>query len=121
MKEEAIANLIDKIDDTTKTTAQIRHFGGYYTVGDVAFVALQEIIIEIPTFKLLGVPFDEKGCGYCAYWQHLSEFSNRQKFKTALQDWYLSNQVNFVWINHKWEGYECFYRNPNDGYYVLNK
>jgi hypothetical protein len=121
LKDEAIPILLDKIDDTTTTSALVRHFGGYYTVGDLAYVALQEIVHSIPTFELLGVPFDTNGCGYCAYWQHLSDFSNRQKFKIALKNWFDKNQQNLVWTEYKWKGEECFYRNPNNGYYDPRK
>jgi hypothetical protein len=121
MKDKAIPFLLDKIDDTTTTNAIVRHFGGYYTVGDLAYVTLQEIIHNIPTFELLGVPFDTNGCGYCAYWQHLSDFTNRQKFKIALKNWYDQNQLNLLWTEYKWKGEECFYRNPNNGYYDFRK
>jgi hypothetical protein len=122
LKETAIQPLIDKIDDSTTTSAMVHHFGGYYTVGDVAFYALSHIIKDIPTFELLGVKFDENGCGYCSYWNHLREDQkNRQKFRVKLQRWYAENKPYLVWSWHLWKAEECFYENPNKGYYEVKK
>lgn len=93
--------IIDKLEDTTSTTANVVLFGGNYTVADIAHTALNQIIHNIPTFDLLGVPFDKDGCGYCSYWQHLNKsFSNRQKFKEAVKNWYIKNKDNLVWVEN---------------------
>src|ERR1044072_3484753 len=52
-KEAIIPFLIEKLSDTTQTDAIVPNFGGQYTVADIAYVALQEIIKGIPTFQLL--------------------------------------------------------------------
>ncbi len=91
--------LMDKLDDTTLTAAEAPLSGYHYTVADIAFNALREIIHDIPTFELLGVPFDKEGCGYCSYWRHLNEnFANRQKFKAAVIKWYHKNKDNLTWV-----------------------
>ncbi len=113
--------LIDKLDDTTSTTANVILFGGIYTVADIAYSALNEIIHDIPTFELLGVPFDQEGCGYCSYWQHLNkDFSNRQKFKEAVKNWYHKNKDNLVWVeSNKFSTCDCSGKHPNGGHYEL--
>lgn len=45
--------LIDKLDDTTSTIANVVLFGGNYTVADIAYSTLSEITHNIPTFDLL--------------------------------------------------------------------
>lgn len=120
-KDAAIQPLIDCIDDSTTTKAIVHHFGGYYTVGDIAYYALQHIIADIPTFELLGVKFDEKGCGYCAYWYHLSDYKNRQKFRMKLQRWYAENKAYLVWSWYLNPVGECFYNHPNKGYYEVKR
>jgi hypothetical protein len=113
--------LIDKLDDTTLTTANVVLFGGNYTVADIAYSILSEIIHNIPTFDLLGVPFDQEGCGYCSYWQHLNkDFSIRQKFKESVKNWYLENKDNLVWIeSNNFATCDCNGKHPNGGHYEL--
>ena len=91
--------LIDKLDDTTLTSANVAMFPYNYTVADVAFELLKERIHNIPTFKLLRIPFDKGSCGDCSYWQHLNEnFANRQKFKIAVRKWYHKNKKKLTWV-----------------------
>jgi len=113
--------LIDYLDDTTSTSAPVLFFGYNYMVADIAFAALTEIIHEIPTFELLGVPFDENGCGYCSYWQHLNEnFTNRQKFKVAVREWYHKNKDNLIWVeSNSFATCDCSGKHPNGGHYKL--
>lgn len=113
--------LIDKLDDTTATTANVVLFGGYYTVADIAYCTLNEIIHNIPTFDLLGVQFDKEGCGYCSYWKHLNKsISNRQKFKEAVKNWYHKNKDNLVWVeNNNFSTCDCSGKHPNSGHYEL--
>jgi len=88
-REKAIPLLLEKLNDTTMTVAYVPNFGYKYSVADIAYVALKEIIHGIPTFELLGIEFDQKGCGYCSYWQHLNKnYQNRTNFKIAVQKWY---------------------------------
>ncbi len=74
----------------------VKYFGGVYTVADVAYVALQEIIADIPTFDLLGVPYSEM-YGYNVYWWHVRESRrNRRNFRRAVRGWYEENRDNLV-------------------------
>ena len=113
--------LIDKLDDTTSTTANVVLFGGNYTVADIAYSVLSEIIHDIPTFDILGVPFDKDGCGYCSYWQHLNkDFANRQKFKEAVKNWFHKNKDNLVWVeSNNFATCDCNGNHPNGGHYEL--
>ena len=121
LKDKVIQLLIDKLEDTTITEAYVPNFGGYYTTADIAFVALEEIIHDIPTFELLGVKYDEKGCGYCVYWQHLrKKIKNRKKFKKEVQKWYDANKDNLVWeISNSFSSCDCGGLHPNGGHYIL--
>lgn len=91
--------LINKLTDTRALKeVYVPNFGGEYTVADVAYTALCEIIPDIPTFELLPVEFDEKGCGYCAYWSHLrAKKQNRKRFKKAVREWYNSHEDYLEW------------------------
>lgn len=122
LREKAIQPLIDRMTDTTRTDAHVMLFGGYYTVADIAYVALTEIIHGIPTFDLLGVKFSEE-CGYCAYWFYVNDgIKNRRKFQKAVQKWYDKNKNMLVWIeNNDFETCDCFGKHPAGGHFELQK
>jgi hypothetical protein len=121
LHSNVIELLIDQLDDSTTSVAIVPLFGEYYRVADIAYDALTEIIHNIPTFELLGVPFNEEGCGYCAYWQHLnSDFANRQKFKEAVRNWYYANKEKLVWVeSNSFASCDCSGKHPNSGHYAL--
>lgn len=121
LRESGVELLIDKLDDTTSTHANVVLFGANYTVADIAFSALREIIHNIPTYELLGVPFDNDGCGDCSYWQHLNyNLSNRQKFKEAVWNWYHKNKEKLIWVeSNNFATCECKEQHPNGGHFEL--
>jgi hypothetical protein len=120
-KEAAIPFLIRKLSDTTTTKAPVTYFGGNWTVADVAYNALEEIVNGIPTFELMKRKFDKKGCGYCVYWNHLrGSYNNRIKFQLAVKKWFKKNQHNFVWVSSdKYLTCECAGKHPNGGHFEL--
>lgn len=120
-KEKSIPFLLEKLNDTTITKAVVPYFGYNYSVADIAYTALREIIHNIPTFELLGVKFEQEGCGYCVYWRHLNEkYQNRLKFQIAVQNWYDSNKNNLIWVeSSSFSSCDCGDRHPNNGHYEL--
>jgi len=123
LKEKALPFLIEKIADTAITKTAVPNFGGEYTVGDIAYQALEEIIDGIPTFELLGVEFDKTGCGYCSYWQHLRKKKvNRKVFSKAVSDWFKKNKSKLIWvISNKVLTCDCSSNHPNGGHYEVAK
>jgi hypothetical protein len=92
--------LIDRISDTTQTNAPVPYFGGNYTIGDVCVTAIETLIRELPTVKLITNNeqlIDEKGYG--VYWEYVrSSVSNRNEFKNRLRSWYKKNKDELVWV-----------------------
>ncbi len=122
-KLEIVPLLIEKVNDTTKVNVYVPNFGGKYTVGDAAYVAISEIIKGIPTFDLLDVEFDREGCGYCSYYFHLrSSVAHRNKFQKALSKWYGKNNKKLIWIedNRILTG-DCSGEHPNKGHYIVQE
>jgi|GEM_PF-1293565 len=117
----AIPLLIEKLDDTTKTELIAPLFGFAYTVGDVAYVALNEIVINIPTFELLGVEFDQNGCGYCSYWKHLNKsYENRKAFKKNVKSWFEENNDKMGWFrSDRILTGDCSGKHPNGGHFKV--
>jgi len=123
-KQEIIPLLLDKLDDTTQTEASVPYIGGQYTVADIVYTALQEIINDIPTFELLKIKFDTNGCGYCSYWNYLrKDIKNRKKFKVAVTNWYNKNKTNLVWVtsNQFLTFDRSGFNHPNGGHLELKK
>lgn len=123
LKDKAIPYLIAKLNDSTEVEASVPNTGGQYAVGDVAYVALEEIIKGIPTYELLAVKFDEHGCGECAYYNHLRKsIHNREKFKKAVSKWFDKNKLNLVWIvSNEFSTCDCSGKHPNGGHYEIKK
>lgn len=123
-KQEVIPFLLKKLDDTTLTQATVPFFGGNYTVADIAYVALEEIIKGKPIFELLTTKFDSEGCGYCAYWNYLrNDINNRKKFKHAVTTWYETNKNKLVWVKSD-QFLTCEIvgaKHPNGGHFELQK
>lgn len=117
-KKSIVPFLIDKLDDTTQTLVPVPNVGGYYTVADIAYTALQEIIADIPTFELLGVKFDQEGCGYCAYWNYLREdISHRRHFQREVRKW--EQRLGGRWIEStEVLTCDCSFPHPNGGHYI---
>ena len=93
-------------------------FSGEYTVADVAYSAIREIIIDIPTFKLLGIRFN-KVCGYCSYWEYVRESEkNREKFQKAVRKWYEKNKDNLKWVDEPFAVTDIC-TSPAGGHYYL--
>ena len=122
-KQAIIPLLIDKLSDVTTARAVVPNFGGQWTVGDIAYSALQEIIQGIPTFELLGVKFDQAGCGYCSYWNHLRKSrQNRIRFQSAVRSWYNKNKQNLIWVvSNDFTTCDCQGLHPNGGHFALKK
>ena len=122
-KQEIIPFLLDKLADTTQVNVFVPNFGGYYAVADLAYYALNEIIKGIPTFELLGIKFDEEGCGYCSYWNHLrKDIKNRKEFQASVRNWYSTNKLNLVWVtSNEFLTCDCRGRHPNRGHFELKK
>lgn len=122
-KQAIIPLLINKLSDSTTTSAVVPNFGGQWTVGDIAYSALHEIIKDIPTFELLGVKFDQAGCGYCSYWVHLRKSRlNRIRFQAAVRSWYNKNKQNLIWVvSNDFTTCDCQRLHPNGGHFALKK
>ena len=102
VKLEIVPYLIEKLTDTTITKAIAPNFGGYYTVADIAYEAITEIIHEMPTLEFAEDPSNpEPREGYWGYWNYTRRsIENRGKFKDRVKNWYLSNNDELEWIEY---------------------
>jgi hypothetical protein len=121
-KKVIVPLLLNKLTDTTKTNTIIPKIGGKYTVADIAYAAIREIISEIPTFdQLLGLEVDTDG-GRSHYWEHTKYFMHRESFQTELVKWYNKNENDLVWISSNvFLTCDCEGKHPSGGHYELKK
>jgi hypothetical protein len=120
-KQDAIQILIDKLSDTTLTKATYKCTNTFLRVGDLAYLALDQIL-PLPFFSVTGMQCDviENGCqvGVFTYIE-----TNRKKFNAQVQKYYDIKKNTMEWIqfdsNHL---IPCRTMNNVKGYYkVSNK
>src|ERR1051326_3531609 len=115
----AVPYLLDKISDTTVTNATYKCKNGFLRVGDLAYLALDNII-PLPFMAVTGMQCDviESGCppGVFEYIE-----GNREKFKKQIADWDNRKQKKFRWVKYKnSEITDCYRMNRITGRYELD-
>lgn len=89
--------LIEKLNDTTMTVATVPNFGGNYTVADIVYQAMSEIIKDIPTLEFV-IKSDNPAGGYWYYWDYVrGGYANRLTFQTKVKVWFEQNKLNLDW------------------------
>ncbi len=121
--EKLIPYLINRLDDTLKSKAYVPNFGGDNLIGDISLIVLQVLIWDIPVLDFAEDKENpELRDGFWGYWNYTRpDFNNRQKFKIRVNDWYLKNQDNLVWIkSDKVKICDCdILINPAKGHFEL--
>lgn len=128
-KLEIMPYLIERITDTTKTKANVVHFGGFYTTGDICVAAIEEIIKDFKTIELIeSDPGILKEKAYGIYWEYVrSDFKNRVEFQRRVKLWYAKNKKHLVWqqddqlyaVSDDENG--IMKKRPAGGYYIVKK
>ena len=90
----AIPILIDKLNDTTKTNVSFSCKNAALNVGEVAYLALNEIA-ELPIFVITQKQFDVVENGCWNFYKYLFDNKNKPHFQELVRNWYSINQSNF--------------------------
>lgn len=99
-KLSIVPYLIEKLNDTTTTKATVPNFGGNFTVADIAYKAISEIIRDIPTMSFV-VKSDSSAGGYWYYWDYVREsYVNRLTFQTKVKEWFEVNKSMLEWVEN---------------------
>ncbi|MCB0736552.1 MAG: hypothetical protein KDC92_03495 [Bacteroidetes bacterium] len=97
-KLEVVPELINCLNDTTITQANVPNFGGYYTVADISYYIISEIIKDIPTDQFVDTVNSGAG-GYWMYWNFVrTSYDNRLSFQKDVEKWYDINKSKLVWV-----------------------
>lgn len=123
-----IPDLIDCIISTDSTQIPIPNWGGYYTIGDIAFAIICDIIHGLPLqdFYSKGIISKENET-YLTYHSFVcSSEGNRQILRHQLKKWFRKHRSELIWVkdDSEWKPPKnCKYiinRNPAGGYYMKN-
>jgi hypothetical protein len=116
---QAVPQLIGMVDDVSPSQAKLPS-GVYYRTGDVALIALKEIIHNIPIEELSGFKPGDFAAPYYFYEQGLKDKAKRTALKEALLKWYRENQKNIVFkVGQTYGNCECFGKHPVGGAYYF--
>jgi hypothetical protein len=117
----ALIELLDNSDET----GVMAPFGQDYSIADLAYNIITDIIYDIPTLKLIE---DAGGClkdeSYYVYWNFLKgNDKNRKWFKETVKEWYAKNKDKLIWHKTDMNRYNDFieiqsFKNPAGGYYL---
>lgn len=113
-----VPSLIDCISSSDSTQIMIPNRGGHYTVGDIAFAIICDIIHGLPIqdFFLNGV-VDERNIGPITYNSFISSSEcNRRMLQRQLRRWYRKNRHRLIWITDDSE-----WRIADDCWLISNK
>lgn len=97
-RDTIIPYLFDKLTDTTPTQVIVVYFG-HYTVADVSYEIMKQMINGLPDVEIMGVMKDN-GLGEQNKWNYLRKsIRNRNKFKRALHHWYQRHKSMLNWVS----------------------
>ncbi|MFP9099978.1 hypothetical protein ACLI09_13090 [Flavobacterium sp. RHBU_24] len=119
---QAVPQLISMVDDMTVSQAKLPSRDGYYRTGDVALIALKEIIHNIPLETLSGLKMADFAAPYYFYEQGLKDKATRTALKEALLKWYSENQKAIIFKKGQSYGNcDCFGKHPVGGAYYFEE
>jgi hypothetical protein len=122
-KLEIVPYLIRKLDDKTPSgaTEKMEDTVYTYTVADIAYFAMDEIIYGMPIDYFLGKPWWEKP-EYWPYWKVVNSPGARKIFRKRAHQWFDENKDRLVFRScENWQACEIYGKHPNGGYYVLKE
>jgi len=119
---QAVPQLIGMVDDMKPSQAKLPSQDGYYRTGDVALMALKEIIHNIPIETLSGLKTADFAAPYYFYEQGLKDKATRTALKEALLKWYAENQKAVIFKKGQSYGNcDCFGKHPVGGAYYFEE
>lgn len=114
-KRLAIDGLINQLDNTRPSGANMVLKPYYYAAGDIAYVALREIIHDLPSIAtFLNIPNED-----VIEYLH-ADITHRKQLKKAVQQWYRQHKADLVWVKSDviLAG-DCSGKHPNGGHFKL--
>jgi hypothetical protein len=122
LKLKAVPHLIALIENEEPTQAKLPNGKGYYKTGDVAVMALREIIHELPVEEFVGRKMTDFDNSAKFYQKALKDSKKRTALKEAIQKWFNENEGKLIYEKGNTYGNcECIGKHPIGGYSVVKK
>jgi hypothetical protein len=109
-----VPELIDLLDRAAYTDHRVPLTGGNYAIGDIAMMAISDIVRDVPWLTFITGPDDPEitEIGFGVYWEYVrASRANRQALKKRTQAWYDQNRSRLIWHSNP--------DIPSGGIYVL--
>ena len=91
----AVPDLLLLVEDTSPTGISASHYGGEYRIGDIAFLALQDIVHGLPH---LATPEGPRSFGeYLTLVR--SNPDNRRVLRSRMEEWFFSVRTDLRWVS----------------------
>lgn len=117
---QEVPYLLNIIDNEDETQAKLPGGKGYYRLGDVALMALQEIIHGFPVEEFSGLKKSDYAETWKFYHKGLKDKKKRTKLKEALALWFAQNQNNLEYIkSDDFGNCTCVGKHPVGGFYQV--
>lgn len=117
---QEVPYLLNIIDSEEDTQAKLPDGKGNYRVGDVALMALQEIIHGFPVEEFSEVKKSDYKEVWKFYHKGLKDKKKRAKLKEALALWFAENQKNLEYIkSDEFGNCTCTGKHPVGGFYQI--
>ena len=120
MGKDTFDDLLLLIDDPSDTSISVPLTGGTYAVGDIAVIALMDIVHGLPVLSMIQVIQADKGTvsemdvGFNLYWNFVRESgTNRSRLRISIKKWLEKNKNNLIWIEKK--------GHPAGGWWTIQK
>lgn len=122
LKLRAVPHLIALIENEELTQAKLPKGKGYYKTGDVAVMALKEIVHDIPVEEFVGYKMADFDNSAKFYQKALKNAEKRTALKNAIQKWFDDNNGKLIYEKGNVYGNcDCVGKHPVGGYTSLKK
>nr|WP_322625951.1 hypothetical protein [uncultured Flavobacterium sp.] len=122
LKLRAVPHLIALIENEEPTQAKLPKGKGYYKTGDVAVMALREIVHDLPVEEFVGYKMADFDNSAKFFQKALKDAKKRTALKDAIQKWFDDSTGKLIYEKGNTYGNcECVGKHPVGGYTVLKK
>lgn len=122
LKLRAVPHLIALIENEELTQAKLPKGKGFYKLGDVAVMALREIVHDLPIEEFVGHKLSEFDNSAKFYQKVLKDAKKRTALKEAVQKWFADNNGKLTYEKGNTYGScDCVGKHPVGGYSALKK
>jgi len=116
--KDSFDDLAALVNDPSDTHISVPLIGGTYAVGDIALLALMDIVHGLPVLSMIQTicPNDKNNMdiGFGQYWNFVRKNrTNHSKLQKSIQKWLKKNSSSLVWVEKR--------GHPAKGWWTIQK